>query len=380
VFVGWLMAVCAGAAANVPTSTGVFPYPAGINLPESADYRLAPGVVPANFSESGNWSLTATPATDPVALATVDRQADQLCGVRGNSILDAMAVQPAGCLAGQPVHTAFTVTTGNPDVKIAVLDSGIEWNNPSVMANEADKIWLNTASLPAPEHGLATPLAPLPGGRACAALPDARGGDYDRLGNYWPTGRGGDIGGAYDILHLGVVNVLDWACDPRVARAIYPPALNPGRSCPGTAGCVVNPHYHAPIVDGVPVLTPEALIIAFSDGRKHSHDGYANDIAGWNYVDNTNDPFDDVQYGHGSGEAQDSTAEANTGDTVGTCPTCQVIPLRVSPSSLMPICSPRRPCTPPTWGPTSSRRRSGPTTRRPSPGRRSSTPTPMGRR
>ena len=56
---------------------------------------------------------------------------------------------------------------------------------------------------------------------------------------------------------------------------------------------------------------PEDLILAFSDGIDHDHNGFANDIAGWNFVDNNNDPYDDVQYGHGTGEVQDSAGEAN---------------------------------------------------------------------
>ena len=36
---------------------------------------------------------------------------------------------------------------------------------------------------------------------------------------------------------------------------------------------------------------------------------------GWDFLDNDNDPYDDVQYGHGTGEAKDSSAAANgTGD------------------------------------------------------------------
>ena len=81
------------------------------------------------------------------------------------------------------------------------------------------------------------------------------------------------------------------------------------------------------------MLTPEDLIIAFTDGIDHDHNGYANDIAGWNFVDNTNDPYDDVQYGHGTGEDEDSTAEANTSaGEIGACPNCTVLPLRVGES------------------------------------------------
>ncbi len=319
-------------AVSVPAALAEFPYPGGIGRPESPSYRLAPGVTPSNFSETGDWELSATPDTSATSEAGIDKQADQLCGVRGISLVDADTVEPTGCAAGEPVKTAFGVTTGNPDVHIAVLDSGIEWNKPSVMANEADKIWLNTAELPAPRHDLFRPLAPLPGGRTCQSLSNSRGGDYNRLGNYWPNGHGGDIGGDYDIIGDGTVSVLDWACDSRVASALYPAALNPGRTCPGSSACKPDPDYHGPVVNGQLVLTPEALILAFSDGRDHDHDGYANDIAGWNYVDNDNDPYDDVQYGHGSGEAQDSTAEADTGGTVGTCPNCMIMPLRVGES------------------------------------------------
>ncbi|HZU60024.1 MAG TPA: S8 family serine peptidase, partial [Solirubrobacteraceae bacterium] len=326
--------VLAGAVCGLAAEPAgaAFPYPAGINLPRSSAYRLAPGITPTNFSETGDWELSATPSTSPSSQSTVDNQPDQLCGIRGISLVDADKTQPAGCVAGQPVHTAFQVTTGNPDVHIAVLDSGIEWNDPGTMANVANKVWLNTGELPAPRHDLRTPLAPLPGGRTCSSLSGARGGDYNRLGNYWPNGRGGEVGGYYDVLHQGMVDVLDWACDSRVARALYPSSLNHGRTCPGSSQCKPYPYYHGPVVGGHLVLTPEALILAFSDGKDHDHNGFANDIAGWNFVDNDNDPYDDVQYGHGSGEAQDSTAEANTGGTVGTCPNCMIMPLRVGES------------------------------------------------
>ncbi|MDQ6936808.1 MAG: S8 family serine peptidase [Actinomycetota bacterium] len=328
-----MIMVAAPLAIAAPAARAQLPYPAGVNQPESSSYRLAPGQTPSNFSDSGDWELTGTPNTSLTSQLTVDRQPDQLCGIRGISLLDAAATQPASCVVGQPVKTAFEVSTGNPDVHIAVLDSGIEWNRPDVMANEADKVWLNTGELPAPRHDLATPLAPLPGARTCASLGNARGGDYDRYGNYWPTGHGGNVGGAYDILGSGAVNLLDWACDSRVARALYPASLNPGLTCPGQAACKPTQRYHGPTTsDGKPVLTPEALILAFSDGTDHDHNGYANDIAGWNFVDNTNDPYDDVQYGHGSGEARDSTAEADTGSTVGSCPNCMIMPLRVGES------------------------------------------------
>ncbi|HMC39979.1 MAG TPA: S8 family serine peptidase, partial [Acidimicrobiales bacterium] len=53
---------------------------------------------------------------------------------------------------------------------------------------------------------------------------------------------------------------------------------------------------------------------------------------GWNFVDNTNDPYDDVLYGHGTGEASDATGAADSSGEVGSCPDCMVMPLRVGES------------------------------------------------
>ena len=86
------------------------------------------------------------------------------------------------------------------------------------------------------------------------------------------------------------------------------------------------------------MLTPEDLTIAFSDGTDADGNGFVDDIAGWDFLDNDNDPYDDVQYGHGTGEAQDSTAEADNGQgDVGSCPNCVVMPLRVGDSFIADI-------------------------------------------
>ena len=61
------------------------------------------------------------------------------------------------------------------------------------------------------------------------------------------------------------------------------------------------------------VLTPQDLLIAFSNGNDGDGNGYVDDIAGWDFLDDDNDPYDDVQYGHGTGEARDSSAEADNG-------------------------------------------------------------------
>ncbi len=308
-----------------------FPYYGTGSPGEPASWRLAPGEVPSNLNGLG-WKFAATPATPSAtnpaeALLTQknNSQTDELCGVTGMSLVDARATMPAGtgsCIAaGTPTHTAFTLSVGRPDVSIGELDSGIEWNNAGDMSSLRAKVMLNVGELPAPRTDLSSTFDPSTHAN-CATARAATGGDYDVHGAM-PGGKPGGTGPIpYDVLEQGVFNVLDYACDSRVANVVenYPKCTNP----PTTRDCRNGP---------AGMLTPEDLIIAFSDGVDHDGNGYVNDIAGWNFVDNDNDAYDEVQYGHGTGEDEDSTAEANNsaGDT-GTCPNCEVLPLRVGES------------------------------------------------
>jgi hypothetical protein len=319
--------------ALAPAAHADFPYVGDGTPGDPNSWALAPGHVPSNLGGLA-WKFAATPATPPalesdpaghLAVTKSNSQQDELCGVTGMSLVDANATVPAGtgsCVAaGAPVHTAFEVTLGRPDVSIGELDSGIKWNDPGDMTQLRKKVLLNTGELPAPRVDLASSFDPSTG-VDCATAQAGAGGDYNPHGGM----PGGEPGGSgpipYDISGQGVFDTLSYACDSRVARVVdtYPHCANP----PTTTACRNGP---------TGMLTPEDLIIAFSDGVDHDGNGYANDIAGWNFVDNNNDPYDDVQYGHGTGEDEDSTAEANSnaGD-VGACPNCTVLPLRVGES------------------------------------------------
>jgi hypothetical protein len=319
--------LCAGCAALVacalaaPAAWADFPYlpRAGGDLHSPATWHPAPGEAPSNYAN--DWKLAGTPDTppaiDPANPATIaehalvledNAKADELCGVRGASVVDdhaTIAAADGSCLpGGSPVKTAFQVTTGRPDVVIAVLDSGIKWNDLGAMNALRYKVRLNQGELPAPRHNLTAALIP---GADCASYRDAGGGDYNPHGNY-------------DVNDDGVFNVRDYACDSRVAAVV-------DGSSPSHA------LRHGPPA----MLTPEDLILAFTDGVDHDRNGYSNDIAGWNFVDDNNDPFDDVQYGHGTGEAEDSSGEANTKQELGTCPNCMVMPLRVGESFIADV-------------------------------------------
>lgn len=246
-----------------------FPYPTpppGTAPQDYADYMfLSPtSPLPNEFQNPGIfWKLTSQSTGDP----TIDDNPDELGGVEGMS-----------------VDLAWQVTTGRPDVLIAVLDSGIEWNNLVAMNDLVRKVHLNRGELPLPEN--------------------ASGQTKPEIcNNTYGTTPGCLNPDPYDLNDDGVFNIEDYANDPRVSD-----------------------RNHNGILD------PEDLIRTFSDGVDNDNNGYIDDIAGWNFLDDDNDPFDEVQFGHGTGEAEDSTAEADNGGDIGTCPNCMVMPVRVGDS------------------------------------------------
>lgn len=117
-----------------------------------------------------------------------------------------------------------------------------------------------------------------------------------------PPPSGGDV---YDVNGDGRFSVLDYADDPRVED-----------------------------LNGNGVLDPEDLILDpdFSDGVDDDGNGYVDDISGWDFLHDDNDPLDDVEYGHGTGEARDSAAAHDGEGAFGMCPDCSHLPVRVSDS------------------------------------------------
>ena len=78
---------------------------------------------------------------------------------------------------------------------------------------------------------------------------------------------------------------------------------------------------------------PGDLIFLASDGVDDDQNGYIDDVSGWDFMWNDNDPYDDTDFGHGTGEAYDSVAEGNNGDgSIGVCPECSLLNVRVGDS------------------------------------------------
>jgi hypothetical protein len=274
-------AVASALAAS--TALGDFPYNprAGGSQTDYKDFFLGPNDnPPADLDGNEAWEYSATPESG----APPDTLGTELGYVRGAHLAD----------AADPPVTAWETTLGRPDVVIAVHDSGIKWNDAGAMNNLRFKIHLNKGELPVPNTGRND------GGSTTESL----------LG----TDCAGYTAGVYDANGDNVINLRDYACDSRVN------VTDPRRVGPGG------------------MLTPQDLLLAFSNNTDSDNNGFEDDIVGWDFVDDDNDPYDDVQYGHGTGEAQDSNAEAANGQGgVGTCPDCMVMPIRVGESFIADV-------------------------------------------
>src|SRR3954454_23041836 len=122
-----------------------FPYApgSGFDKHDYSTFHTNVGQAPNDLADDGNdWKFAATPGADSAGLAANPYELD---GVRGAHVVDPAAA------ADNP--TAWETTTGRPDVTIAVLDSGIKWNDHGAMQDLRAKVALNNGELPFPQCG-----------------------------------------------------------------------------------------------------------------------------------------------------------------------------------------------------------------------------------
>ena len=214
-------------------------------------------------------------------------------------------------ISGVRADTAWKYDTGNPDTTIAILDTGIEWQEQELRT----KVALNRDELDMPlwDRG----GGPLEGAACGPAAPNP--GNYDADGN-------------------GAFNVLDYRCDSRVD-------LTDGQNTSDVGG------------NADTILDASDLIGQFSDDvddDPSGGNGYVDDIAGWDFFDDDNDAFDASSCcsadGHGTDRAREAGGETNNGissaanmetdnagSNAGLCPECQIVPLRVWDTFVVPI-------------------------------------------
>jgi MYXO-CTERM domain-containing protein len=186
-------------------------------------------------------------------------------------------LRAAETASGMSIDLAWRYSRGDDAVRIAVTDSGIEWDN----ADLRERIWLNADELQA--HKPTKPDKSPCGGTGALAELDCNGD--------------------------GIFNIVDYEGSPNVTD----------RNKNG-------------------VLDAGDLILEFSDGIDDGGNGYVDDIAGWDFMKNDNDPFDDTRYGHGTGEGNDSVGTGNNGvGGIGACHQCRLVPLRTGDSFIADV-------------------------------------------
>jgi MYXO-CTERM domain-containing protein len=194
--------------------------------------------------------------------------------------------------AGMSIDKAWEYTIGDPTVTIMITDSGIEWEEPDLV----NKFRLSVAELQ--NH---KPLTST--GTACGGTGALAGYDCD----------GDGVLTVHDYVGSTTLTVPTGMCTvPGGATQMTPPPGDVNHNC---------------------ILDPGDLIELFSDGVDDDANGYVDDIAGWDFYKDDNNPYDDVRYGHGTGESKDSSAQGNNGiGDIGVCPLCRFVMLRVGNS------------------------------------------------
>lgn len=198
----------------------------------------------------------------------------------GTDADDCVSDGQAGLAAGQSADQAFLLSTGDPRVVIAVLDSGIRWDDRDLVTEH----YLNARELV---------VCPPPGADTSAT----------------------NLVEAFDVNGDGKFNIRDyddaeWAEDLNENGVRDPQDLIWGEGPNGPC----------------------------SDGIDDDGNGYTDDISGWDFFWNDNDPSDDTSYGHGTGEAKDSGGEGNNEiSSIGICAQCQILNVRVGDSFVVDV-------------------------------------------
>lgn len=195
--------------------------------------------------------------------------------------------RPQETASGMSIDAAWRYTIGDPSVVLAITDSGIKWDEDDLL----EKAWINFKELANHKPTLAD-------GTACGGTADLMGFDCN-----------GD----------GVLTVSDYKDTP---------TLTPDADAGHPKG---DKNRNGKLDAG-------DLILNFSDGIDDDNNGYIDDISGWDFMKNDNDPYDDTRYGHGTGEARDSVSQANNViGSAGGCPLCRFMPMRVGDSFITDV-------------------------------------------
>jgi len=88
--------------------------------------------------------------------------------------------------------------------------------------------------------------------------------------------------------------------------------------------------------NGNGVVDPEDLIVRFSDGTDADANGFPDDISGWDFYSDTNNPATgDSAYEHANNQMKQAAAETDNGvGRAGVCPDCRLLPVKAGAEAL----------------------------------------------
>ena len=88
--------------------------------------------------------------------------------------------------------------------------------------------------------------------------------------------------------------------------------------------------------NGNGLVDPEDIIVRFSNHKDDDHNGYRDDISGWDFYNDQNDPATvDSKYDHANGQMRQAAAETNNGiGEAGVCPKCMLLPVKAGAEAL----------------------------------------------
>ncbi len=106
------------------------------------------------------------------------------------------------------------------------------------------------------------------------------------------------------------------------------------QACPGQL-CAAD-YSDTPETNGNGIVDPEDIIVRFSNGRDDDHNGYTDDISGWDFYNDQNDPATlDSTYDHANGQMRQAAAQTNNGlRGAGICPDCRILPVKAGAEAL----------------------------------------------
>jgi Subtilase family len=267
----------------------------GFDRCEADDPDTPPGDCDTYFEEQfGSFGFSPDSAQEAPGVKTQYDDCSQL-DQQGRNANVKSGDPSCSQISGVRADTAWKYSPGTPGLTVAILDTGIRWQNREL----DEKVHLNRGELPTPKADLQTAISH-------PSINDCR--TYDTS--------------SYDANGDGVFNIEDYACDSRVSVSAGDDTRDTGTNADTR-------------------LDASDLIATFSNGADNGANGYVDDIAGWDFFDDDNDPYDASSCcsanGHGSGRAREALAETHNGvDETGMCPKCQLMPLRIWDSFVPP--------------------------------------------